>query len=217
MITISPSLLSANFSNLEPQMNLLKECGITNIHYDVMDGSYVPPISFGSEILKQVHGRFPSFLYDVHMMTVNADAKIKDFVGAGADIITVHYEACTHLDKTIYHIKSYDVKAGVVLNPATPVSVLEDILPSLDIVLLMSVNPGYGGQKYIPYVTEKINKLHTMIKKTGKDIIIQVDGGVCKDTIKQVVEAGATNLVAGSAVFSGDIKKNIEELRNIIK
>ena len=150
-------------------------------------------------------------------MTVNADAKIEDFVGAGADIITVHYEACTHLDKTIYHIKSYDVKAGVVLNPATPVSVLEDILPSLDIVLLMSVNPGYGGQKYIPYVTEKINKLHTMIKKTGKDIIIQVDGGVCKDTIKQVVEAGATNLVAGSAVFSGDIKKNIEELRNIIK
>ena len=180
-----------------------------------MDGNYVPSISFGMPVIASLR-RYKNFIFDVHMMVVEPDRYVEDMKEAGADMLSVHYEACTHLDRTINHIKSLGMKAGVVLNPATPVSVLKDILADLDFVLLMSVNPGFGGQKYIYYVTNKIKELYLMKRELNKNLLIQVDGGVNEDTIKEVLEAGADYVVAGSAVFKGDIKKNIEKLRKLM-
>ena len=215
MKILSPSLLSADFADIKTQLAILEEEGIEYLHLDVMDGNYVPSISFGMPVIASLR-RYKNFIFDVHMMVVEPDRYVEDMKEAGADMLSVHYEACTHLDRTINHIKSLGMKAGVVLNPATPVSVLKDILADLDFVLLMSVNPGFGGQKYIPYVTNKIKELSLMKRELNKNLLIQVDGGVNEDTIKEVLEAGADYVVAGSAVFKGDIKKNIEKLRKLM-
>lgn len=215
MKILSPSLLSADFTDIKTQLAILEEEGIEYLHLDVMDGNYVPSISFGMPVIASLR-RYKNFIFDVHMMVVEPDRYVEDMKEAGADMLSVHYEACTHLDRTINHIKSLGMKAGVVLNPATPVSVLKDILADLDFVLLMSVNPGFGGQKYIPYVTNKIKELSLMKRELNEKLLIQVDGGVNEDTIKEVLEAGADYVVAGSAVFKGDIKKNIEKLRKLM-
>ena len=215
MKILSPSLLSADFTDIKTQLAILEEEEIKYLHLDVMDGNYVPSISFGMPVIASLR-RYKNFIFDVHMMVVEPDRYVEDMKEAGADMLSVHYEACTHLDRTINHIKSLGMKAGVVLNPATPVSVLKDILADLDFVLLMSVNPGFGGQKYISYVTNKIKELSLMKRELNKNLLIQVDGGVNEDTIKEVLEAGADYVVAGSAVFKGDIKKNIEKLRKLM-
>ena len=213
---LSPSLLSADFTKLGEQIDLLKEIGITHLHYDVMDGDFVPSISFGMPVLKCVRD-YTDQVLDAHLMVTEPDRYIEDFKASGADIVTVHAEACRHLDRTVSHIKACGMKAGVVLNPATSLTVLDELLPELDMVLLMSVNPGFGGQKYIPYVTDKIRRLRETAEKRKPGLMIQVDGGINASTIRGVLEAGADNIVAGSAVFKGDIRKNAEELLTIMK
>ena len=213
---LSPSVLSADFAILGEQLALLKKCGVTNIHYDVMDGMYVPSISFGMPVLKSIR-QCTDLVLDVHMMVVDPDRYVEDFRKSGADIITVHAEACTHLDRVVNHIKETGAKAAVALNPATPLSALEYVLPELDMVLLMTVNPGFGGQKYIPYCTDKIRALRETADRVNPDLSIQVDGGINPATVRTVLEAGADNLVAGSAVFNGDLAANAEALMNVMK
>ena len=213
---LSPSVLSADFAILGEQLALLKKCGVTNIHYDVMDGMYVPSISFGMPVLKSIR-KCTDLVLDVHMMVVDPDRYVEDFRKSGADIITVHAEACTHLDRVVNHIKETGAKAAVALNPATPLSALEYVLPELDMVLLMTVNPGFGGQKYIPYCTDKIRALRKIADQVNPGLSIQVDGGINPATVRTVLEAGADNLVAGSAVFNGDLAANAEALMNVMK
>ncbi len=213
---LSPSVLSADFAILGEQLALLKKCGVTNIHYDVMDGMYVPSISFGMPVLKSIR-QCTDLVLDVHMMVVDPDRYVEDFRKSGADIITVHAEACTHLDRVVNHIKETGAKAAVALNPATPLSALEYVLPELDMVLLMTVNPGFGGQKYIPYCTDKIRALRETADRVNPGLSIQVDGGINPATVRTVLEAGADNLVAGSAVFNGDLAANAEALMNVMK
>lgn len=215
MKILSPSLLSIDFTEIGEQLKILEEEDIKYLHLDVMDGNFVPSISFGMPVIASLR-KYKNFIFDVHMMVEEADRYVEDMKNAGADMISVHYEACKHLDRTIKHIKDLGLKAGVVLNPATPVGVLKDILTELDFVLLMSVNPGFGGQKYIPYVTKKIKELSLMKEDINQNLLIQVDGGVNKDTIKEVIEAGAEYVVAGSAIFNGDIRDNIKKLRNLM-
>lgn len=215
MKILSPSLLSIDFTEIGEQLKILEEEDIKYLHLDVMDGNFVPSISFGMPVIASLR-KYKNFIFDVHMMVEEADRYVEDMKNAGADMISVHYEACKHLDRTIKHIKDLGLKAGVVLNPATPVGVLKDILTELDFVLLMSVNPGFGGQKYIPYVTKKIKELSLMKEDINQNLLIQVDGGVNKDTIKEVIEAGADYVVAGSAIFNGDIRDNIKKLRNLM-
>ena len=213
---LSPSVLSADFAILGEQLAALKKCGVTNIHYDVMDGMYVPSISFGMPVLKSIR-QCTDLVLDVHMMVVDPDRYVEDFRKSGADIITVHAEACTHLDRVVNHIKETGAKAAVALNPATPLSALEYVLPELDMVLLMTVNPGFGGQKYIPYCTDKIRALRETADRVNPGLSIQVDGGINPATVRTVLEAGADNLVAGSAVFNGDLTANAEALMNVMK
>ena len=213
---LSPSVLSADFAILGEQLAALKKCGVTNIHYDVMDGMYVPSISFGMPVLKSIR-QCTDLVLDVHMMVVDPDRYVEDFRKSGADIITVHAEACTHLDRVVNHIKETGAKAAVALNPATPLSALEYVLPELDMVLLMTVNPGFGGQKYIPYCTDKIRALRKTADQVNPGLSIQVDGGINPATVRTVLEAGADNLVAGSAVFNGDLAANAEALMNVMK
>ena len=213
---LSPSVLSADFAILGEQLALLKKCGVTNIHYDVMDGMYVPSISFGMPVLKSIR-QCTDLVLDVHMMVVDPDRYVEDFRKSGADIITVHAEACTHLDRVVNHIKETGAKAAVALNPATPLSALEYVLPELDMVLLMTVNPGFGGQKYIPYCTDQIRALRETADRVNPGLSIQVDGGINPATVRTVLEAGADNLVAGSAVFNGDLAANAEALMNVMK
>ncbi len=215
MKILSPSLLSIDFVNMKSQIDILKEEGITHLHLDVMDGMYVPSISFGMPVIKSLR-KYTDMFFDVHMMVEDPDRYVEDMKECGADMITVHIEASKHLDRTINHIKSLGIKAGVVLNPATPLSDLEYILQEVDMVLLMSVNPGFGGQKYIPYITQKIKDLAKIRKERNLDFDIQVDGGVNLDTIQMVINAGADNVVAGSAVFNGDIRDNIRKLRKFL-
>ena len=213
---LSPSVLSADFAILGEQLALLKKCGVTNIHYDVMDGMYVPSISFGMPVLKSIR-QCTDLVLDVHMMVVDPDRYVEDFRKSGADIITVHAEACTHLDRVVNHIKETGAKAAVALNPATPLSALEYVLPELDMVLLMTVNPGFGGQKYIPYCTDKIRTLRKIADQVNPGLSIQVDGGINPATVRTVLEAGADNLVAGSAVFNGDLAANAKALMDVMK
>ncbi len=216
MVKIAPSILSANFAELGNAIGKLEKGNADLIHIDVMDGNYVPNISFGVPIIKSIRG-LTKLPFDVHLMIDNPSRYVKDFVEAGADIITVHWEADIHIDRTINLIKSYGVKCGIVLNPATPVEVLKYILPELDMVLLMSVNPGFGGQKYISYTTEKIRDLKNMIASEGLRTLIEVDGGIDSQNIKEVVLAGADIVVAGSAVFKGDkVEENIKTLKESV-
>ncbi|MBU3195570.1 ribulose-phosphate 3-epimerase [Clostridium algidicarnis] len=217
MVKIAPSILSADFSKLGEHITRLDNSEADIIHIDVMDGRFVPNISFGMPIIKSIRP-YTKKEFDVHLMIEEPSKYIEEFAKAGADIITVHYESEKHLDKTITHIKELGIKAAVALNPATPINVLESILKELDMVLIMSVNPGFGGQKYIKYCDEKIKDLKQMILKTGKDIAIQVDGGIDLTNIKDVSNSGADIIVAGSAVFKQDrIEENIKNLKEAIK
>lgn len=201
MVKIAPSILSADFSKLGEEISDVEKGGAELIHVDVMDGHFVPNITIGPLVVESIRP-ITKLPLDVHLMIENPDQYIESFAKAGADYITVHVEACRHLHRTIQLIKSFGVKAGVVLNPATPVQLIEPILEELDIVLLMSVNPGFGGQKFIPSVLNKIKQVRDLAKQKGVQLEIEVDGGVNEQTARLCVEAGATILVAGSAVYN---------------
>ena len=206
---LSPSLLAAAYSRLAEDIRNVEEAGAQYLHLDVMDGAFVPSISFGMPVIQSLR-KNSNMTFDVHLMIEDPDRYLDEFAAIGADILTVHAEACTHLDRTIQKIHQLGKKAGVALNPATPLSVIEWVLPEIDMVLLMSVNPGFGGQKYIPYVTDKIRALRAMVDGRGLETDIEVDGGVSLANVSSVLEAGANVMVAGSAVFRGDAAENVK-------
>lgn len=213
MIKIAPSILSADFSKLGEDIEKLHNAGADFIHIDVMDGRFVPNISFGMPIIKAIRNRTDK-VFDVHLMIEEPSKYIDEFIAAGADLITIHYEAEKHIDRAIQYIKSKGIKAAVALNPGTPTYVLKDIISELDMVLIMSVNPGFGGQKFIKYSIDKIKEVKAMSEKYNKDLLIQVDGGIDPSNVLDVIDAGANVIVAGSAVFkNGEIEKNISSLR----
>ena len=213
MIKLAPSILSADFARLLEDVKKVEKAGCEYLHIDVMDGHFVPNITLGPGIVKSLR-KDVNMVFDAHLMIENPDNYIKEFADAGCDIIVVHQEACTHLHRTIQNIKSHGVKAGVALNPATPIETIKYVLEDVDMVLLMSVNPGFGGQSYIPVVTEKIKELKALIDKMNLDIDIEVDGGVKPSNIAEVVNAGANVIVAGSAIFNaGNIDEAVKSLR----
>ncbi|WP_276852295.1 ribulose-phosphate 3-epimerase [Enterocloster lavalensis] len=216
MYILAPSVLAADFGKLAEDTAKAREGGASYLHLDVMDGAFVPSISFGMPVIASLRG-YTDLVFDVHMMVEDPGRYVESIRAAGADIITVHQEACTHLDRVIGQIKASGAKAGVALNPATPVSTLECVLDQVDMVLVMSVNPGFGGQKFIPYTLDKVRTLRQYFDRKGLSTDIQVDGGVNRDTIRPLIEAGANVLVAGSAVFGGDVKANVETFMNIFK
>lgn len=215
-IKFAPSILAADFARLGQQVQDAEAAGVDYIHVDVMDGHFVPNITIGPLIVQALRPvtRLP---LDVHLMIEQPERYLADFARAGADILTVHVETCPHLHRTIQQIKELGVKAGVTLNPATPLSLLEEILPDVDLVLIMSVNPGFGGQSYIPGSTAKIARLRAMLDAIESQADLEVDGGVNPATIGEVVAAGATVLVAGSAIFNqrASVQQNVQQLRNL--
>lgn len=215
MSCLSPSILAADFANLGRDIRIADEAGAQYIHFDVMDGAFVNNISFGIPVLKSVR-KITDCVLDVHLMIERPERYVHEFAEAGADIITVHAEATDHLDAVIEMIKKEKVMAGVALNPSTPLSEIEYILPKVDMVLIMSVNPGFGGQAFIPYCLDKISDLSRLLDKKGLKTDIEVDGGVTLQNVSEIVEAGANIIVAGSAVFNGDIAKNVSEFLNLI-
>lgn len=216
MIRIAPSILSANFVRLEEDIKAAENAGAHMLHIDVMDGHFVPNITIGYAVVEAIR-KITSLPLDVHLMIENPDFFIKDFIDAGADFLTVHCEASVHLHRTVQVIKQSGVKAGVSINPATPVRLLENILTDLDLVLLMSVNPGFGGQEFIPFTIEKIKAVKRMITEAGIAPLIEVDGGVKIENAREIAEAGADILVMGSAFFkSGNYSKTMETLNEIL-
>ena len=212
---LAPSILSADFSHLGEDILAVRDCGARFLHFDVMDGMFVPSISFGMPVLKSIRPLTDMF-YDVHLMIRDPERYIDDFAKAGADGITVHAEACRHLDRTLDQIHEKGLKTGVALNPATSLEVLEYVYEKVDMFLLMTVNPGFGGQKLIPAVLPKIAKLRGSINERGLNADLEIDGGVNTDTISSVLEAGANVLVAGSSVFSGDIRASYKALESCL-
>lgn len=207
---LSPSILSADFAHLGEDIRLAEEAGAQYLHYDVMDGLFVPSISFGMPVLRSVR-RITDLVLDVHLMIEKPERYIDEFADCGADIITIHYEACEDLPGTLQKIRAKGLKAGVVIKPNTPNSVLEGVLDQVDMVLLMTVEPGFGGQAYIPSSTEKIKELRRMLDARGLQTDIEVDGGIKKENLQTVLDAGANVIVAGSAIFAGDIKQNVQD------
>lgn len=213
---LAPSILAADFCNLGSQVSTVASAGAEYIHLDVMDGAFVPSISFGMPVIKSLRSCTDA-VFDVHMMVEDPGRYVEDMKACGADLITVHAEACTHLDRVVNQIKDLGLKAGVALNPATPIHVLDCILDRLDMVLIMTVNPGFGGQKFIPYTLEKVRSLRARIDSLGLKTDIQVDGGVSAANVREIMEAGANVFVAGSAVFGGDAAAKTMEFIEIFK
>lgn len=206
MAKVAPSILSADFSKLGADVQEICEFDADYIHVDVMDGAFVPNISFGAGVMKSLNN-VATIPYDVHLMIEDPDRYIEDFVTPNTEFITVHQEACRHLDRTIQHIHSTGVKAGVALNPATPIVMVEDVLDKVDMILIMSVNPGFGGQKFIPRALDKIRRLDEIRKANGYDFVIEVDGGVNLQNCEELKSVGTDILVAGSAVFKAESRK----------
>ncbi|MDO5406528.1 MAG: ribulose-phosphate 3-epimerase [Eubacteriales bacterium] len=209
MYILAPSILAADFKKLGQEVETVAREGAEYIHIDVMDGMFVPSISFGMPVIKSLRSCTDK-VFDVHMMVEEPGRYVEDLKAAGADLICVHQEACCHLDRTINQIKDLGMKVGVALNPATPVSTLDCVLDQVDMVLIMSVNPGFGGQKFIPYTLEKVRELRSRLNARGLNVDIQVDGGVGLGNVDQVLTAGANIIVAGSAVFGGDAAANVQ-------
>lgn len=215
MNCLSPSILSADFSRLGEQIKELDEAGAQYVHIDVMDGMFVPSISFGMPVIRAIRG-CSDRIFDVHLMIEEPGRYIADFAEPGADLITVHAESCKHLDRTIESIKERGLLAGVALNPATPVSAISCLLEKVDMVLIMTVNPGFGGQKLIPYTVDKVRELKQLLDEKGLKTDIEVDGGINLSNVREVMEAGANIIVAGSAVFNGNVTENTENFLKII-
>ena len=216
MYILAPSVLAADFSKLGEEVKTVADAGAKYIHLDVMDGAFVPSISFGMPVIEKLRGCTDA-IFDVHMMVEEPGRYIQDMKKVGADLICVHQEACVHLARTINQIKEAGCKAAVALNPATPVETLSCILDQVDMFLIMSVNPGFGGQKFIPYAVEKIKKLRKMLDDAGLKTDIQVDGGVTTENVRMLIEAGANVFVAGSAVFKNDAAANTKAFLEIFK
>lgn len=215
MFELAPSILSADFSKLGEDVSSIEKGGADLIHVDVMDGHFVPNISFGTVVMKSLN-KITKLPYDVHLMIENPDRYLEDFVTEKTEYITVHQEACIHLHRTVQHIKGLGIKAGVSINPATSLTVIEEILDDIDLVLIMSVNPGFGGQKFIPNALSKIERLAKIREERGLKFKIEVDGGVTLNNAAQIANAGADILVAGSAVFgTDDIANRVMDFKNL--
>ena len=212
---LSPSILSADFAHLGDDIAATEKGGTQYLHYDVMDGMFVPSISFGMPVLKSVR-KITDLVLDVHLMIEDPDRYIDEFVKSGADIITVHYEACKDVEKTIQMIREKGVKVGVTIKPKTPLSVLEPLLDKVDMILLMTVEPGFGGQKLIPETLEKVKKLDQIRRENGYDYLIEFDGGVTRDNLCEIIQNGTDLAVAGTAVFRGNIRENVWDLQEVI-
>ena len=215
MNCLSPSILSADFANLGEQIQIIDHAGAGYVYIDVMDGSFVPSISFGFPIMQSIRG-CTERMFDVHLMIEEPIRYIAEFAKAGADIITVHAEACKHLDRTIEVIKEQGLLAGVALNPATPVEMIRHVLPKVDMVLIMTVNPGLGGQRLIPYTIDKVREVKKLIEEQELKVDIEVDGGINLSNVEEVMDAGANIIVAGSAVFNGNIQENVAKFLEVM-
>lgn len=216
MYKLAPSILNANYANLESEIKTADQAGADMIHLDVMDGMFVPCISFGWDLIKNIRSCTEK-KFDVHLMINNPDRYLKYFKDAGADIISVHAEACSQLDVTIDRIRDLGCKVGVVLNPATSLTTLDFVLEKIDMVLLMTVNPGFGGQKYMTSMTRKITELRQIIEEREFDVDIEVDGGITVENVRTVLDAGANIIVSGSGIYRGDVSQNVSNFLEIFE